>query len=131
MKQTTLPEDVTLADVVKTLTKPEEYVRRAFLSLCNASVARDDLVLRIGRMGTGKAPHYRIDRRRAGVSPGGEAAPAYDLIADHHGSSHERLVAGNEPEDILREAHWSKASMSFAEMQALLRSVASPKRIPA
>jgi hypothetical protein len=71
-----------------------------------------------------KAPNYRIDKRNPGLSLDEDSrSVAYKLTADYNGLSHGRLVIGGEPEDILRETHWSTACMTYAEVQALLREI--------
>lgn len=124
-----LAERATIRDVVGSLTKPEDYVRQVFHNLHEAGRRGGEVVVRIGRTGDGKAPHYRIDRRAPGFSFRADqpAQPIYELVAEFHGRSHKRLLAVDHPEDVLVEDNWSLAAMTLEEIKGLLGEVRSAK----
>jgi len=119
-----LPDNVTIADIVSDLAKPERYVR---LALANMYAAENDcgpLVIRIGKMGTGQVPHYRFDaveQHEVFDSPHTSYMPMHSF----NGRNHKPLVPEGEESDILRDEHWSKGTMTRDELAALLGSIRS------
>lgn len=121
-----LSTNVTLADILHTLSAPEEYVRRALANMHMAQKDHGPLVLRIGRMGTGQFPHYRFDQREANPILGFTSQVPVQAF---NGRNHKALVTEGEEPDILRDEHWSGAGMTYDELAQLLGSIrAKPRR---
>lgn len=117
-----LAREATLGDVAYTLTKPERYVRRALANMHIAERDHGDLVLRIGVTGSGQIPHYRLDTREVRRIFDTESI-AYLAVQAFNGRNHEPLVTEGEEADILREEHWSTASMTREEVANLLGAI--------
>src|SRR5215468_945288 len=66
MKKSSLPDDVSIADIVWYLTDPIEYLRSVVGNMYECKKRKgfenDDPVVRIGTTGKGRAPHYRVER---------------------------------------------------------------------
>ncbi|KKC24874.1 hypothetical protein [Sphingomonas sp. SRS2] len=122
-----LPDGVTLADIAADLSKPERYVRLALANMLAAEKEHGPLALRIGKMGTGQIPHYRLDT----VSE----IELLDASLTHHfpvqsfnGRNHLALVTEGEESDILREEHWSQGKMTCLELAELLGQIRAKGR---
>ena len=134
----TLTPQVTLNDVVQSLIKPERYVRAALANMYQAEREYGAVVLRIGRMGTGQIPHYRFDVQEVREAFRLDVEEVRGVIEDpslvfrpvqaFNGRSHKALVSEGEEVDILRNEHWSEASMNRDEVAELLGKLRSSKR---
>jgi hypothetical protein len=83
----------------------------------------DELHVRIGITGRGRAPKYRIERWRGGLYPlrrEGEVLGVFD------GRSHRRVDESNSESS---QRNWSTASATKSEVEVLLKRLQSPKRI--
>lgn len=116
-----LAENVTLIDIFADLAKPKDYLRQVLANMQMTLKLYPTVVLRIGRTGSGKAPHYRFDEATTSSTLFGSSEQVrYLAIEAYHGRSHARLVAEGEEGDILREGHWSTKSMTHDEVSNLL-----------
>jgi hypothetical protein len=127
----TLAADVTLADVVaaNTLGSPLEYVRGVLDNLHVATRKHGAVFVRLGRMGTGQYPHYRIDslEHRPRLFTEG-VDEIFMALEAYNGRNHKPLVREGEEVDILRDEHWSTRGTAYPDVQALFRQVASAGR---
>ncbi|MBS9477035.1 hypothetical protein [Ancylobacter radicis] len=110
MSKFKISKDATLETVLGTLNKPENYIVGIFHHMHECKRLHGSSIVRIGVMGEGKAPNYRIE---------------YDDEQDYcpntvygalDGKSHKILVE----EDVLVDFNWSISLMSYSEVQALL-----------
>ncbi len=127
-----ISDAATISDVVQTLRHPEEYVRSVLGNMAALRRAYGDNVwVRIGRTGDGKALHYRIDQRWE-REPFFEGCPPHVSllpIGAFRGTGHKPLVPSGEEPDILHDSNWTTGTMSFEEVRALLgklRTMRSP-----
>jgi hypothetical protein len=128
-----LPEDATIASVADELNKPVEFVRRVVDHMWNCRRKHGSASVRIGVMGQGRAPNYRIEY-------GAPTDPT--VYAAYNGLSHKEiedlgqinlfvtlgLAEGANPDRILRQEHWSTMVMSLEETSALLGRLRQRKR---
>lgn len=103
-----LPPDATIHYVLATLAKPVEYVANVYARMNKAQKEHGNIVVRIGVLGTGLIPNYRID---AGNHR--EPLRAYD------GQTHEPFSGVR----ITDSTNWSTAVMTFEEIRELLGSL--------
>jgi hypothetical protein len=112
--------NATLADVVDRLKSPEEYVRGVLGNLFDHKT-EGGAVVRIGVMGRGLIPHYRLDRISPGFSLSDETPPpSFSVIGAFNGRNHKPLVDESEAADILHDEHWSAGFMTLDEVRALI-----------
>ncbi|WP_262272221.1 hypothetical protein [Microvirga yunnanensis] len=104
-----IPQDATIADVLRLLGDPEEYVRQV-LSTFYTMKKQGEVVVRIGTTGTGLRPSYRID-----MASTGEPISAFD------GQTHRAFT---DVKSIDTE-NWSSCSMNFVEVRDLLGQIRS------
>jgi hypothetical protein len=113
MRGPSLDIDATIDDLVESLDDPEDYARRALANL-HAQVSKEpNSRLTIGITGYGVYPNYKID------IPGELAKLDMQNIAPskiYSGRTHQELL---DPSNGCYE-HWSAASTSLVELQALL-----------
>lgn len=128
MAEETIENDSTIADVVTKLKKPQEYVRRVCEHMWDCKQQFGSATVRIGVMGRGRAPNYRIE------CPGkDEDVPANFAVYNGLGRKEIRELgmvdletlfapapAPPEPKHLLQYDHWSTRSMSLDEIQVLL-----------
>ncbi|MGR4867072.1 hypothetical protein [Caulobacter sp. LARHSG274] len=103
----TLPKDVTLRDLRTTLIDQKTFVAKALHVLRRELKNRPDVCLRLGITGGGKAPNYRVET-------------GDEILFPIDGANHERWEEGfgfNEP------GNWSQRTMSFLEVEQLLREI--------
>jgi hypothetical protein len=103
--------DATLTDVSKTLIDADDYLRQIVGHLA-ACKRRESTItwVRIGVMGDGKAPNYRIEYGQP---------PSRNIFQAFNGRSHRELVN----EALLRDEHWSTCEMTMEQTRALLGSL--------
>jgi hypothetical protein len=110
----TLPKDVTLRDLLQKFENPDDFVRRAFGVLHDASKEHGDVVMRLGLTGTGKRPNYRLE----------EAATGRPIVAID-GNNHQPWPGD---EDFTSAANWSERVMSKNEVAELLAEIRNFRR---
>lgn len=120
--------NATVADVVDRLKSPEDYVRGVLGNLFDHK-AEGGAVVRIGMMGRGLIPHYRLDRMSPGFSLSDEPpTPVFSVIGAFNGRNHKPLVGELEAADILRDEHWSRGFMTLDEVQTLIGVIRGARR---
>jgi hypothetical protein len=83
MPAQTIENTATTDDVAKTLNKPEEYVRQVLSHMHECRKLFGEASVRIGVLGKGRAPHYRIEYPKSrGVA---------SVFAVYRGSSHKQM----------------------------------------
>jgi hypothetical protein len=119
-----LPSNATLADVVRDLAEPEEYLRRLLGNMRFCQKHHGDAFVRIGVAGKsgggtrGLAPSYRVDY------PAAEGALA--VFNGFGGSSHSAFTPTN-----TLETHWSRDHLTIREVQALYDGVKKDETLKA
>lgn len=103
-----LAPDATIADVVTTLQKPEEYVRVVLANMSACKRIHGNAMVKIGITGLGQVPYHKISY----VAPGGDEE-LFDAFDGKH--RFEGVEVGT--------ARWSTATMSFEEVQTLLADI--------
>jgi hypothetical protein len=119
MPDSEIPNDVVISDILHTLDRPEQYVRRVFGNMVEYRKEHGTAVVRIGRTGRGIAPHYRVQVEHSAI---GEVAGHFnddpsEYFMAFHGRSHQQLEWGARE---LRTEHWSSRAMIYDDVQALL-----------
>ncbi len=102
-----LAKDVTLRDLRTTLSDQEMFVAKALHVLRRELKNHPDVRLRLGITGGGRAPNYRVEANN-------------EILFPIDGSQHERWEEGyrfSEPDN------WSEKTMSFQEVEQLLREI--------
>jgi len=99
--------DARITDIVGTLADPVEYVRRVLGSFIEHSFDKQRSSMTIGISGTGLYPNYFIQE------PSETASARRRTV--FNGQSHREIL-----DDSGWGESWSSATMSFAEVQALL-----------
>jgi hypothetical protein len=129
MPSTPVPSGATIADVLSTLEKPEEYVRGVLENLYACASREGNATVRICVTGGGTAPHYRIDF--SPDLPSGEEL--HDSFGAFDGTNHkpitsiEETTAARETNIPLAE-HWSTRSMTINDVWYLLGRIRGFKR---
>ena len=110
-----LPRDATIASVIHTLDKPEDYVRGVLGNMLHHKREFGGAQVRIGTTGRGIVPHYQIEAKGSFETTALADALFKDVV--FNGRNHERL-----PWDWTETKgdHWGTATMSFEEVQGLL-----------
>jgi hypothetical protein len=119
--------DARIADVLHTLSNPEDFVRGILCNFINEGFNRDEAVVRIGVSGTGAAPHYCIEHgsETSAPFPGlSLEANRYGRRAVFHGRSHNPIL-----DDQFPGMSWSSAAMTFVEVQSILGSLRAHKKV--
>src|SRR5216683_6788374 len=128
-----LRDDATIADVADELNKPVEYVRQVVGHMWDCRRAHGDASVRIGVMGQGRAPNYRIEYRQLDDPT---------VFAAYNGLSHKEIedvgeanllvmlgmVDGINPDRTLRREHWSSRVMSLDNVSELLGRLRQQRR---
>jgi hypothetical protein len=116
-----IPQDAVVEDVLATLANPEEYLRGAFEHLHQCYRERGAAVLRIGIMGRGIVPHYRVEypHQRPRFFEEGEETD-FNVVGAFNGRNHKPLVPEGEEPEILRDEHWSERATTYAKVRELL-----------
>jgi hypothetical protein len=107
MSNSNLSADVTLWDVRASLQDEDKYVREALDILRNERAKHPDVVLRLGIMGTGAMPNYRVEA---------SGAPLYAM----DGAANTRWPPSY---DFSDPKNWSEKTMTFSEVEDVLRAI--------
>ncbi len=116
-----MPPDATLAYVMSTLEKPEDYVCGMLQHLYDCKREHGDASARIGTTGWGASPHYRIEYPfQSKVLPRVKVG----IFGAFDGRSHKLIEwidkASQLDGSILRDEHWSTCPMSIDDVTAFL-----------
>jgi hypothetical protein len=135
-----LARDVTIADLLGTLARPEDYVRGVLENLyaClsqGSGSQKGDLFVRIGVTGHGIVPHYRIDYfDELDLSSKGLGNTSVCVtFGAFDGRTHKKIAVLEEAsiqrdESILLDQNWSTRSMTFKEIENLLGQIRDIKK---
>lgn len=122
-----LPDGITLADLVCTLDNAENYLRMAFGNMHEVRKEHGEVVLRVGRSGTGQKPHYLIDVASL-KRVLGEEKVSFLSVASFRGDNHKPYTPEGEEADILRDESWSTGAMTYEEIRTLLGQIREQAR---
>ncbi len=112
--------DSTIADVVETLDKPVEYVRRVLEKLERCKRAHGDAQVRLGVRGRAECPNYLIEYIRE--DPKTHERAVYQDAA-YSGSTHRELA----PKHIEDARNWSPEEMTITAVSALIGRLRNPR----
>lgn len=111
---TPIAADATIADMVGTLDKPVEYVRRVLERLERCKRAHGDAQVRVGVRGRAEAPNYLIEYVREDAKTHQRTSyqdAAYSELAPHH---------------IEDARNWSPEEMNITAVSALIGRLRKP-----
>jgi hypothetical protein len=111
MSAARLASDATIVDIVRSLNKPESYVRGVLENLYACKRALNDAQVRIGITGQGKVPHYRVEPLWAGSALREDS----HVFGVFNGWNHKPLSDGPST-----HVCWSTEAMELDEIAALL-----------
>ncbi|RAZ90457.1 hypothetical protein DPM33_13130 [Mesorhizobium hawassense] len=117
---TPIAADATIADMIETLDKPVEYVRRVLEKLERCKRAHGDAQVRVGVRGRAEAPNYLIEYVREDAKTR-ERTTHQD--AAYSGSTHRELA----PHHIEAAASWSPEEMNITAVSALIGRLRNPR----
>ncbi|MGX5805926.1 hypothetical protein ACWGS9_32645 [Bradyrhizobium sp. Arg314] len=117
---TPIAADATIADMIETLDKPVEYVRRVLEKLERCKRAHGDAQVRVGVRGRAEAPNYLIEYVREDAKTR-EQTTHQD--AAYSGSTHRELA----PHHIEAAANWSPEEMNITAVSALIGRLRNPR----
>jgi hypothetical protein len=139
MIKRTLDDDATLADVAGHLNAPAEYVRRVLENMWECKREFGAASVRIGVMGEGRAPNYRIEYLSEWSGP--------SIFAVYNGLGHTKIEDLGEinlddffnednsatptkavPDRLVHYDHWSSGAITLDEVQTLLGQLRQAKR---
>jgi hypothetical protein len=139
MPAQTIENAATIGDVAKTLNKPEEYVRHVLSHLHECRKLFGKASVRIGVLGKGRAPNYRIEYPK---SPG-----IASVFAVYRGSSHIQMddfgeqpeidllandfpsnAGESRPDHILMNEHWSSRTTDLSEVATVFGKLRERRR---
>ena len=121
MRGPSLDIDATIDDLAESLDDPEDYVRRALDNL-HAEVRKEpNSRLTIGITSYGVYPDYKIDVPVEFKKLDMQSMPPFKVFS---GQTHQELVDPSSD----RYEHWSAASTSLVELQALLDNLRRRKK---
>jgi hypothetical protein len=129
--QPEIQNDSTLADIVGKLNKPGEFVRRVLERLHECKRVHDSASVRLGIMGRGRAPNYRIEYPEHDQILNEQSIAVFGVF---NGLSHKEIEdlgfpdlavlfdpdAPPGPERMLRYGHWSSKTMGLDDVARLL-----------
>lgn len=107
MSTSNIDSQSTVQSIVELLADKEDYVRGAIGHLTRRVKEHGTAALRIGVMGEGRYPHYRIE------APGQEHE-CYDS------RNHKQVFQ----QDILRDENWSEKTTTLEELRSLFAEIA-------
>lgn len=118
-----IPDTSRVADIVGSLRKPVEYVRNVLDHMHNCGLDRETVRVRIGTMGAGKMPYYKLEEPKTISGKDihtGEAVSTDYLDTDkiYRGSNHKEVTHFTKRD--LRDMNWSSETMGYEEIQVLL-----------
>ena len=122
-----LNSDATLADVVGTLNKADDYGVKVYWKMKELEREHGPLEMRIGIRGTGKIPNYRFDEVSRRTFFTDQHFTSFLPVAAFDGRNHELLVPEGEEPDILKEPNWSKKGLALAEVEGVLKRIRGRK----
>jgi hypothetical protein len=105
----TLPPDVTLRDLGSTLADPRQFVASVRAVMRRYAKTHGTVVVRLGITGKGQLPNYRIEHAGSGTP-----------ICAIDGNSHREWPEGA---DFRAPGNWSTATMTYDEVEELLRAI--------
>jgi hypothetical protein len=116
-----MPPDATLAYVMSTLARPEDYVCGMLRNLYDCKREHGGASARLGLTGDGVSPHYRIEFPfQSKVLP----RVNNGIFGAFDGRSHKLIdwidEASQSEGSILRVEHWSTCPMSIDDVTAFL-----------
>lgn len=118
-----MPPDATLAYVMSTLERPEDYVCGMLRNLCDCKREHGSASVRIGTTGFGVSPHYRIEFPSQAL-PRFKARFKVGIFGAFDGRSHKLIEWIDEASQldgsILMDEHWSTRPMSIDDVTAFL-----------
>ncbi|MDX8443255.1 hypothetical protein [Mesorhizobium australafricanum] len=117
---TPIAADATIADMIETLDKPVEYVRRVLEKLERCKRIHGDAQVRVGVRGRAEAPNYLIEYVREDAKTR-ERTTHQD--AAYSGSTHRELA----PHHIEAAANWSPEEMNITAVSALIGRLRNPR----
>lgn len=117
---TPIAADATIADMIETLDKPVEYVRRVLEKLERCKRTHGDAQVRVGVRGRAEAPNYLIEYVREDAKTR-ERTTHQD--AAYSGSTHRELA----PHHIEAAANWSPEEMNITAVSALIGRLRNPR----
>ncbi|MBZ9852511.1 hypothetical protein LB566_01780 [Mesorhizobium sp. CA13] len=120
VSQTPIATDATIADMVETLDKPVEYVRRVLEKLERCKRAHGDAQVRVGVRGRAECPNYLIEYVRQDAKT---REPVIHQDAAYSGSTHRELA----PHHIAEARNWSPEEMNITAVSALIGRLRSPR----
>jgi hypothetical protein len=134
---TPIAHDATIADILGTLAKPEDYVRGVLENLYSCLSERPgsqkrDLVVRIGVTGRGIVPHYQIEYfDEVDLSVGRRTVPV--TFGGFDGRTHKKIAVLEEAsiqreESILIDENWSTRTTTFKEVENILGQIRDLKQ---
>ncbi len=103
-----LPKDATFKDLRTTRGNAERFLRNVLGLMGKVQKDHGEIVVRMGTTGTGQAPNYRIE------DPTGVPIFAVD------GANHQQWPEGERFEG---SENWSSATMTYKDVQEILRSI--------
>ena len=104
--------DATVADVVQTLDRPVEYIRRILEKLEHCRRVHGDAQVRIGVRGQLECPNYLVEYLRTDPKTKGTSVHP---VAAYSGSTHRELAAKH-----IEDAIWSPEEMNITAVSALI-----------
>ena len=113
--------DATIDDLIRSLDDPEDFVRRALGNLQTEVTKDPNSRLTIGITSYGVYPNYKID---APVELKGLDMQSMAPCKIFSGRTHQEFVDPSTG----RDEHWSAASTSLVELQALLDNLRKRKK---
>ncbi|TPM54087.1 hypothetical protein FJ959_18575 [Mesorhizobium sp. B2-2-4] len=117
---TPIAADATIADMVETLDKPVEYVRRVLEKLERCKRVHGDAQVRVGVRGRAECPNYLIEYVRQDAKT---HEPVTHQDAAYSGSTHRELA----PHHIAEARNWSPEEMNITAVSALIGRLRSPR----
>src|SRR5947209_5489022 len=75
-KKEHIAPDATIANVMSSLSQPEDYLCRVLQTIHEMRKAHGEVTVRIGITGQGKMPHYRVD------DTAGKPIQAFDYLGE-------------------------------------------------
>jgi hypothetical protein len=119
--RTTIPDHAKIADVVRQLKTPVEYVRRVLLALneFGARKDNDDYLVALSLQSDPRAPDYQIIEIMERETGGSMIVGAFS------GKTHKPLSY-----DKAATICWSNSASTFAELQKLIGSLREVGRTP-
>lgn len=125
MAEDTLAADTVIADVVRTLKNPEDYVCRVLIRMKQCENAHGASLVRIGVTGRGVTPNFAVEYPND--MGGAEVFEAYygvngDPMEDL-GTLLDELMGKAAPDHVMVFRNWSTRTMTYGQVQAVLGEI--------